>query len=227
MPSLLQFDTLVRGREDPVRARNLRFILGAKPGDHDLPFSRFEAGGTRRTSRRRDADGTAHHFDRDHDLPPDDAHLDLRVNMLHHREIDTKGNVKVFPWVTDLPLNRDTVMSVMRAARRRRASGNETLRTLEARDACRFEHDFGNGGNHLADVFATLAMLAFLIDRVQRHCRPLFRKAFDHRKRILHLRDRMRSLFRTSVIRDRRTPCPAMAGITGRPEPAEPLRGGP
>jgi len=207
--------------------RNLRFILGAKPGDHALPFSRFEAGGTRRTWRRRDADGTEHHFDRDHDLPLDDAHLGLKVNMLHHREIDTKGNVKVFPWITDLPLDRDTVMSVMRAARSRRVGENETFRTLEARDACRFGHDFGHGRNHPADVFATLAMPAFPTDRVQRHCRPLFRKARDHRKRILHLRDRMRSLFRTSVIRDRRTLYLAMAGNTGRPEPAEPLRGGP
>jgi len=132
-----------------------------------------------------------------------------------YREIDTKGKTKVFPWVTDLPLGRDTVMPIMRAARRRRAIGNETFRILEARDAYGFEHDLGHGGNHLADAFV---MPAFPIDRVQRHCRPPFRKAHDHRQR---------SLFRTSVIRDRRTLYLAMAGNTGKPEPAELLQGGP
>ena len=67
-------------------------------------------------------------------------------------------------------------MSVMRCGRRRWAIENETFQTLKARDAYRFEHNFGYGKNHLSDVFATLAMLAFLIDQVQQHCCPLFRK---------------------------------------------------
>ncbi len=35
----------------------------------------------------------------------------------------------MFPWVTDLPLGRDTVMSVMRFGRRRWAIGNGTFQT--------------------------------------------------------------------------------------------------
>ncbi len=44
--------------------------------------------------------------------------------------------------------------------------------------------EFGRGRNHLSDVFATLAMLAFLIDQVQQHCCPVFGKARKHQKRI-------------------------------------------
>ena len=58
-------------------------------------------------------------------------------------------------------------MPVMRSARRRWAIENETFRTVKARDTYRFEHTFGPGNTHLSDVFATLAMLAFLIDQVQ------------------------------------------------------------
>ncbi len=65
------------------------------------------------------------------------------------------------------------VMFVMRAARRRWAIENETFQTPKARDG----YNFGHGNNHPADVFATLAMLAFLIDQVQQHCCPLFGKA--------------------------------------------------
>jgi len=154
--------------------------------------------------------------------------------MPRHREIDTKGNVRRFPWVTDLPLRRDTVMPVMRVARRRWAIENETFRTPGARDACRSGHDFGHGGNHPADVLATLAMPAFPTDRVQRHCQTPFRKMRDHRKRILRLRGGMRSLFRTSVIRDRRPPVPPWRGtredpnrpdrsVAGRGRPARPV----
>ena len=58
-------------------------------------------------------------------------------------------------------------MHVMRSARRRWGIENETFRTLKARDIYRFEHNFGHGNTHLSDVFAMLAMLAFLIDQVQ------------------------------------------------------------
>jgi len=47
----------------------------------------------------------------------------------------------------------------------------------------------------LTDVFVTLAMRAFPMDQVQQHCCPPFRKAREHRKRNLHLWDRMRNLF--------------------------------
>jgi len=118
-------------------------------------------------------------------------------------------------------------MSVMRAARRRWAIENETFETLEARNAYGFEHDFGHGRNHLADVFATFANLAFPMDQAQQHCCPPFRKARKHRQRNLHLRDRLRSLFRSFVVRDWRIPYLAMSGDMKKPELAELLSDGP
>ncbi len=72
----------------------------------------------------------------------------------------------------------------------------------EGRDGYNFEHNFGHGNNHPADVFATLA---FLIDQVQQHCCPLFGKAREHRERILSLWDRMRSLLQNLRITDWQT----------------------
>ncbi len=113
-----------------LKEKDLRFILGAKPGDHRLLFSWFEASGTRQTWERRDRKtGTVQRSGWDHGLPPTDANFDLRVNMPVYEETDSKGEGKMFPWVTDLPLGRDTVMSVMRFGRRRWAIGNETFQT--------------------------------------------------------------------------------------------------
>ncbi len=172
-----------------LKEKDFRFILGAKPGDHELLFSWFEASDTKQTWERRDRKtGTVHRFEWDHRLPLNGANFDLKINMLHHEETDTNENGKRFSWVTDLPLDRDTVMPVMCAACRRWAIENETFQTPKARDAYRFEHDFGNGNNRLADVFAPLAMLAFQIDQVQQHCCQVFRNEREHRGRNLYLR---------------------------------------
>ncbi len=177
-----------------LRDKGFRFILGAKPGDHELLFSRVKASETKQTRETRDkTTGRMHRFEWDAHLPLNDANFEVRVNMLNDEETDTKGTKgkrKSFSWITDLPPERDMVMSVMRAARRRWAIENETFQTPKARDGYNFEHNFGHGNNHPADVFATLAMRAFLIDQVQQRCCPLFGKAREHQGRILSLWDK-------------------------------------
>jgi len=79
--------------------KDFRFILGAKPGDHELLSGWFEAGETKRTWRRRDRDGTEHHFEWDCDLPPNDANFGLKVDMPRYKEIDKRGKTKRFSYV--------------------------------------------------------------------------------------------------------------------------------
>ncbi len=121
-----------------LRDKGFRFILGAKPGDHELLFSRVKASETQQTRETRDkTTGRMHRFEWDAHLPLNDASFEVRVNMLNDEETDTKGTKgkrKSFSWITDLPPERDTVMSVMRAARRRWAIENETFQTLKARE---------------------------------------------------------------------------------------------
>ncbi len=210
-----------------LKEKGFRFILGAKPGDHELLFSWFEASDTKETWERRDGDGTVQRFEWDRGLPLNDANFDLKVNMLRYREMDTKGETKTFSWVTDLPLDRDTVRSVMRCGRRRWAIENETFQTMKARDLYSFEHNFGHGHNHLADVFMTLATLAFLTARVQQHCCPLFGRARRHRKRNLYLWNRLRELVRTFAFPDWRTLYRAIAGELGREDYVGLIRDGP
>jgi len=211
-----------------LQDKGFRFILGAKPGDHDLLFGWFEASETKETWARRDkATGTVHRFEWDSGLPLNDANFGLKINMLKYEETDTKGRTKRFSWVTDLPLGRETVMPVMRAGRRRWAIENETFQTLKARDGYRFEHNFGHGENHLADVFATLAMLAFLIDQVQQHCCPPFRKARKHQGRNLYLWDRLRELVKTFAFPDWETLYRAIAGDLGKEDYVGLIRAGP
>jgi hypothetical protein len=58
-----------------------------------------------------------------------------------------------------------------------------------------FEHNFGHGYQHLSVVFATLMILAFLVDQVQQLCCPLFQAAWAKwgSKRLLW--EKMRAFF--------------------------------
>ena len=147
--------------------------------------------------------------------------------MLKYEETDKKGNTTKFSWVTDLPLDRKTVKLVMRAGRRRWAIENETFNTLKARNGYNFEHNYGHGKNHLADVFPTLAMLAFLIDQVQLLCCGLFQKARDYQKRKIYLWERIRSLLLNFRIRDWRIFYLAMSRKITKPELADMFPSGP
>ena len=58
-----------------------------------------------------------------------------------------------------------------------------------------FEHNYGHGEQHLSVVFATMLLLAFLVDHTQQLCCTLFRAVWAKlgSKRLLW--ERMRALF--------------------------------
>ena len=156
------------------------YILGAKPGDHERLFRWFEASETKESWKVRDKKtGTVHHYEWDIGLPLNDANFHLKVNMLKHKETNKKGEIKRFSWVTNLPLDRDTVTLIMRAGRRRWAIENETFKALKDRDKYNFEHNYGHGKKNLAVVLPMLAMLSLLIDQTQQHCCSLVQKALN------------------------------------------------
>ena len=211
-----------------LKNNDFRFILGAKPGDHKILFNWFEASETRQSWEKRDKKtGTVHRFEWDNGLPLNNANFDLKVNMLKYEETNKKGKTKRFSWVTDLSLDRDTVMPIMRAGRRRWAIENVAIKTLKDRRGYNFEHNYGHGSNHLADVFPTFSTLALLIDQVQHFCCRLFQQARDYQKRNLYLWDSIRCFVQIYNFPDWRTFYLALSGKLTKGEFAELLIGGP
>ena len=185
------------GPRNGVSSYDFRFILGAKSGDHKALINWFEASETRQSWEKRDKKtGTVHRLEWDNGLPLNNANFDLKIYMLKYEETDKKGETTRFSWVADLPLDRDTVMPIMRVGRRRWAIENETFKILKDRGVYNFEHNYGHGSNHLADVFPTFSTLALLMDQVQQFCCRLFQQARDYQKRNLYLWDSIRCFFR-------------------------------
>ena len=69
---------------------------------------------------------------------------------------------------------------------------NETFNTLK-NAGYNLEHNFGHGYNQLSTVFASLMMLAFLIDQAEQRCCKLFRMAREKAERPLYFWEELRS----------------------------------
>jgi len=120
---------------EQLRALDMRFILGAKPGDHAFLFEWVDKTPATRTAEFAGEDGVRHRFRWLNGAPLNDANFGIEVNFIEYREVQPGGRERRFSWVTDLPVDEDNLMDLMRAgrARWRRAAGgaveNETFNT--------------------------------------------------------------------------------------------------
>ena len=182
-----------------LREANANFIIGVKAGDHAFLFKHLHAAdeaGQTQTLTLTDADrGVVHHFRFHHDVPLNESNPDMLVNVLEYWEIDAKGRVQYFSWITDLPLTPDTVYPIMRGGRARWKIENETFNTLK-NQGYNLEHNYGHGDKNLSVVLALLMMLAFLVDQTQQLCCPLFKAALKKLGAKCRLWEQIRNLFK-------------------------------
>jgi hypothetical protein len=183
---------------ETLQAHHMRYILGVKEGDHAFLFEQVaqaERAGRVTSYDRADHNANVHHrFRFVSNMPLNASHPDLRVNFIECWETTADGKVQHFSWITDLRVNKGTVYQLMRGARARWRIENETFNTLK-NQGYHFEHNFGHGYQHLSVVFATLMMLAFLVDQIQQLCCPRFQAAWAKwgSKRLLW--EKMRAYF--------------------------------
>jgi hypothetical protein len=177
---------------------HFHFILGVKEGDHKHLFEQFEQrveAGEVQYIYEEDADSKANRtWMFVNEVSINESNQDIIVNLLVYVEVDAAGEIHTWAWVTDLTLTADNVRQVARGGRARWRVENETYNTLK-NQGYHFEHNYGHGYKHLAEVFAFLMMLAFLIDQVQQRCNPLFQKAWHKKGSKCGLWEAMRNLF--------------------------------
>ena len=99
------FITAFRQEHPHLKDHNLRFLLGAKPGDHKRLFDGVDAPPdtpslTHTTQTKK---GTTTHHDRWlHNGPLNDRNFTLEVNVRHDTETPPNGQARNWSWVTDL-----------------------------------------------------------------------------------------------------------------------------
>ena len=182
---------------ETLHAHGLHYILGVKAGDHPYLFQQVEAaehaGRVTYYARHDRAVGVEHRLRFVNDVPLNASNADVRVNFIEYWEIGA-NKVQHFSWVTDLRVSKRNVYHLMRGGRARWKIENETFNTLK-NQGYNFEHNYGHGTQNLSVVFATIMMLAFLVDQTQQLCCALFRAVWAKlgSKRLLW--ERMRALF--------------------------------
>jgi hypothetical protein len=179
---------------------DMRFILGAKPGDHPLLFHHVEKAleqGTATVFSLSDPKEPriTHTFRFLNGVPLNQANQKLMVNFLGYEEHDARINKTThFSWVTDLTITSDNAFTLMRGARARWKIENETFNTLK-NQGYNLEHNYGLGKEHLSEVFVMLMMLAFLIDQTQQLTSTLFQAAWQKVGSKRALWEKQRNLF--------------------------------
>jgi hypothetical protein len=182
---------------EALHGHGLHYILGVKDGDHAYLFEQVQAaaqaGRVTAYERHDRAACVVHRFRFVNDVALNTSHRDVRVNFIEYWEVG-EHKVQHFSWVTDLRVSPRNVYHLMRGGRARWKIENETFNTLK-NQGYHFEHNYGHGTKNLSVVFATVMMLAFLVDQTQQLCCTLFQAVWAKlgSKRLLW--ERMRALF--------------------------------
>src|SRR5712664_3451320 len=197
------------------------YILGVKAGDHADLFKQVqaaeEAGRVTDYERHDRAAGVVHRLRFVNDVPLNASRADVRVNFMEYWEIG-KDKVQHFSWVTNLRVSKRNVYTLMRGGRARWKIENETFNTLK-NQGYNFEHNYGHGEQNLSVVFATIMMLAFLVDQTQQLCCALFRAVWAKlgSKRLLW--EKMRALFYADHLESMRQRLEALLYGLKKPSP--------
>ncbi len=172
----------------------LRYILGAKPGDHEFLFKQLEENCETIYHEITTDDGFYHQFRFLNKVPLNKSNTDLKVNVVEYRQTNSKGKELNFSWVTNIPVSKKNVLKITKGGRARWKIENETFNTLKNL-GYNFEHNYGHGKKYLSTVLCLLMMLAFLIDQVQEICCSLFKRCRKFTRTYYNLWASIRMLF--------------------------------
>jgi disulfide oxidoreductase YuzD len=206
-----------------LQQHGMRYILGAKPGDHPLLFHHLEqatAAGQITEHRVIDPDNPkiTHQFRFLNGVPLNQANLDLHVNVIDYWQHSEGKKSLHFSWVTDFMVTRENVYTLMRGGRARWKIENETFNTLK-NQGYHFEHNFGLGKKHLSEVFVMLMMLAFLVDQTQQLTSALFRSVWQKFGTKRSLWENVRTLFEAFELESMEMLYTALLNGYRRPKP--------
>ena len=99
---------------------NLCFILGAKASNHQFLFNKVESSQQTKIVEITGKNNTSHCFRYLNRVPLNASHPDRLVNFIEYWEKQpNKKKVLHFSWVTDIEIQEDNLMQIMRAGRAR------------------------------------------------------------------------------------------------------------
>ena len=178
-----------------LQKHNMKFLLGAKPGDHEALFAALDDSEKTQYCEILDEKGLLHQFRFLNDAPLNKSNPDIRVNVLEYMQTDSKGKEIVFSWVTNIHITQTNAFALMKGGRARWKIENETFNALKNL-GYNLEHNYGHGKKFLSTVLCLLMLLAFLVDQIQGMTCGLFQAAKKQAGSFQGLWEETRTLFK-------------------------------
>jgi hypothetical protein len=154
---------------DELKTANMSFILVAKPTDHKLLFewvnelSQLDAGGNLELG---DHKGRRHRYQWVNQVPLNGSKDADLVNFFQYQLVAKSGKVTYKnSWVTDITVDENNVVNLVKGGRARWKIENETFNTLK-NQGYHIEHNFGHGQQYLSMIFFVLNLLAFYVHQI-------------------------------------------------------------
>jgi hypothetical protein len=205
-----------------LRQHRFSYLLVAKPEDHKHLFEDIE--GMRRGGMLQRLEGPQ---GKDRRLlyewvnqtalgaGPDSP----MVNFLQLTICEPTGRVTYrCSWVSDIPIEAQTVEKLVVAARARWKIENEGFNTLK-NQGYHLEHNFGHGHHRLSEILFLLNLLAFLVHQIQQLVDQFYQKARQRFSSRAEFWNVIRGSFRVLLYDSWDE---VLARITGPPTPAFP-----
>jgi hypothetical protein len=182
-----------------LESHKMKYLLGAKPGDHESLFKAVDESEDTQYYEFRDEKGFLHQFRYLNNVALNKSNPDVRVNFLEYMQTDPKGKEILFSWVTNIQITQANVFSLMKGGRSRWKIENETFNTLKNL-GYNFEHNYGHGKKYLSTNFCLLMLLSFLIDQIQGIACSLFQAVKKQAGTFKALWEKTRVLFEYTEI---------------------------
>jgi hypothetical protein len=177
-----------------LEQHRMKYLLGAKPGDHQSLFAALETSEETQYYEVFDDKGFLHQFRFLNDVALNKSNPDVRVNVLEYMQTDPKGKETVFSWVTNIRITQINVFALMKGGRARWKIENETFNTLKNL-GYNLEHNYGHGEKFLSTNLCLLMLLAFFVDQIQGMTCSLFQSVKKQAGSFQALWEKLRVLF--------------------------------
>ncbi|MCP5083670.1 MAG: ISNCY family transposase, partial [Alphaproteobacteria bacterium] len=180
------------------------FVFTAKPSSHKTLYEWLD-GVELPSLERRVKKGRAfvtHRYRWLRDVPLRDGKDALHVNWFEIEVVNKAGEVTYRnSFVTDLKVDKDTVIELTACGRARWKIENEAFNTLKTK-GYNLEHNFGHGKQHLSALLATMNLLAFAYHTVCDLVENVWRKARQATATRKRFFEELRSITRYLVFPD-------------------------
>lgn len=154
---------------DELKKAKMSFILVAKPTDHKILFewvNELTQLGDGKSLELCDAKGRRHYYQWINQVPLNGTKDADLVNFFQYRIVSKTGKINYKnSWVTDIHVDKNNVVTLVKGGRARWKIENETFNTLK-NQGYHIEHNFGHGQRNLSMIFFVLNLLAFYVHQI-------------------------------------------------------------